>query len=88
LRKWESEGRIAASDVEANFRDVLAMFPLRMPTGDIFEISFDLRSRFDLSHWDSMLLAACVEAGIDTLYTEDMDARTTYDSLMLVNPFV
>ena len=32
----------------------------------------DLTGRYSLSHWDSMLLGACIEAGIDTLYTEDM----------------
>ena len=61
LRKWESAGKISANDVEANFRDVLAMFPLRIPTVDVFDVSFGLRSRFSLSHWTafSSLLARC-----------------------------
>lgn len=59
LRRWESESRIAAVDVQANFHDVLAMFPLRIPTSKTFELSFDLCARFSQSHWDSMLLAAC-----------------------------
>lgn len=29
LRKWEAAGRISAADVEVQFRDVLAAFPLR-----------------------------------------------------------
>ena len=35
-----------------------------------------------------MLLAACKEAGVDTLYSEDMAAGTNYDGLTIVNPFV
>ena len=34
-----------------------------------------------------MLLAACKEAGVTTLYSEDMDAATDYDGLSVVNPF-
>ena len=75
-------------DDDEHFHDVLAMFPLRLPTTRVFEIAFDLHSRFSLSHWDSMLLAACKEAGVTTLYSEDMAAGTNYDGLIIVNPFV
>jgi predicted nucleic acid-binding protein len=87
LRKWESAGRITAADVEAHFRDVLAMFPLRIPTVSVFDIAFDLHTRFSLSHWDSTLLAACKEAGVTTLFSEDLDPGTNYDGLAVVNPF-
>jgi predicted nucleic acid-binding protein len=88
LRKWELAGRITPADVIAHFRDILAMFPLNVPTVASFQTSFDLRSRFSLSHWDSMLLAACKEAGVDTLYSEDMSSGTDYGGLVIVNPFV
>lgn len=88
LRKWESAGLIAAADVEAHFRDVIAMFPVQLPTIDVFRISFDLRARFSLSHWDSMLLAACKEAGVTTLYSEDMAVGTDYDGISILNPFI
>lgn len=88
LRRWESIGRLSTADVESHTRDVIAMFPLRTATVATIEISFRLRDRFSLSHWDSMLLAACKEAGVDTLYSEDMDAGTDYDGLKIINPFV
>jgi predicted nucleic acid-binding protein len=88
LRKWAYGGRIAAADVEANFVNVLDMFPISLPTRGVFTACFALSSRFSLSHWDSMLLSACIEAGVDTLYTEDLDANTTYDSVYLINPFL
>ena len=87
LRRWQSEAKITAADVQANFHDVLAMFPLQIPTRKAFDVSFDLSARFSLSHWDSMLLAACKEAGASTLYSEDMDAGTDYDGVRIVNPF-
>ena len=88
LRAWESRGRLTAPEVEAAFQRARAMFELRIPSEAMFQISFDLRSRFSLSHWDSMLLAACKEAGVSTLFSEDMDSGTDYDGLTIVNPFV
>jgi predicted nucleic acid-binding protein len=87
LRRWESKGKLNPEEVEATFRRFSAMFPLRAPGAGIFQLSFDLRSRFSLSHWDSILLAACKEAGVTTLYSEDMDSGTDYDGLRIINPF-
>jgi predicted nucleic acid-binding protein len=88
LRKWEAAGRMSTSDVEANFGDVFRLFPLRLPAATLFAISFDLHRRYSLSHWDSMLVAACKEASIAVLYSEDMDPGTDYDGVRIVNPFV
>jgi predicted nucleic acid-binding protein len=88
LRKWQSAGRLASADVEAHFSDFLPMFPLTIPSARVFQISFDLHSRFSLSHWDSMLLAACKEAGVNILYSEDMAGGTDYDGFVIVNPFI
>lgn len=53
----------------------------------VFDFAFDLHARFSLSHWDSMLLGACREAGVTTLFSEDLDPGTDYDGLAVVNPF-
>ncbi|MBI3407928.1 MAG: hypothetical protein HY040_06175 [Planctomycetes bacterium] len=87
LRKRELVGRISASELESRFRKFLAMFALAIPSVQVFSTYFDLRARFSLSHWDSMLLAACKEAGVTTLFSEDMDSGTDYDGLTIGNPF-
>ena len=87
LRKRESAGRITPAEVEDHFRKFLAMFPLVIPNAGVFSTYFNLRARFSLSHWDSMLLAACKQAGVTTLYSEDLDPGTDYDGLRVVNPF-
>lgn len=88
LRKWEAAGRVSAADVEAQFRDVRAAFPLRLPGAASFGISFTLRSRYSLSHWDSLLIAACQDAGVTRLYSEDMQHGADYDGVTVVNPFI
>jgi predicted nucleic acid-binding protein len=87
LRRWESNRKLTGNEVEAAFQRSCSMFRMQLPTEAVFQTSFQLRSRFSLSHWDSMLLAACKEAGVTTLYSEDMDAGTNYDGLSIVNPF-
>lgn len=81
-----------AQQIEAHVvRDYLDVvrqqFTLVMPTPPVLDLALDLADRYSLSHWDSMLLAACVDAGVTTLYTEDMGAPRTMDSIDLVNPF-
>ena len=88
LRKWERSGRIARAELEAYIANLLRMFPVTLPKVELLNTAIDLSSRHSLSHWDSLLLAACVDAGITTLYSEDFSAGCTYDSVSIVNPFV
>jgi predicted nucleic acid-binding protein len=88
LRRWESKGKITSAEVEAHFHDVWTMFPLQLPTESYIDRSFDLRRRYMLSHWDSLLLAACQEAGVTRLYSEDLQNGANYDGVTVINPFV
>ena len=46
-----------------------------------------LSQRFQLSHWDGLVVQAALDAGCTTLYTEDMHAGQRFDDLEIVNPF-
>jgi predicted nucleic acid-binding protein len=87
LRKLESKGQLTSTTAESAFARFRAMFALRMPSESIFEISFDVCSRFSLSHWDGMLLAARKASSVSMLYSEDMAAGMEYDGVTIVNPF-
>jgi len=87
LRRWESAGKRSGADVDADIRNILAMSPLVYPTKQVILHSLRLHSRYSLSHWDSMLIAACLEAGVDTLYSEDLADGATYGSVTVVTPF-
>ena len=87
LRRWENEGRIRREETAQHMAQLESMYPMALPTPSILRASMELSSRHSLSHWDSLLVAACIEAGVDTLYTEDLGADASYDSLRIVNPF-
>jgi predicted nucleic acid-binding protein len=88
LRRWESEGRIKRSDTLRNLKRVETMFRCVLPSQFILEASLDLSSRYSLSHWDSMLLAACLAADVRTLYSEDLGHGVQYASVSVINPFL
>jgi len=47
-----------------------------------------LRKSYSLSYWDSLIVAAAIDAGCATLFSEDMQhGQTIEDCLTIVNPF-
>lgn len=88
LRRWESAGRTTRDDTVRHLSRLESTFTFVFPSQSVLVASLALSSRYSLSHWDSLLLAACIEAGVDTLYSEDLDAGMTYDTVTVVNPFV
>lgn len=88
LTRWLHQKQLDRADLVRFTEQIQRMFPLVMPTPAVLDRALDLAGRYSLSHWDSMLLAACLEAGIETLYTEDIGAPRKIDALALVNPFL
>jgi len=50
--------------------------------------ALDIRERYNFSWYDSLILAAALEGGCDTLYSEDMqNGQEINGQLRIVNPF-
>jgi predicted nucleic acid-binding protein len=64
----------------------LAVFPLKIPSPSVLVRAQDLHVLSGISFWDAMLYAACLEAGVDTLYSEDLPGCPV-PGLKIVNPF-
>ena len=67
-------------------RDLQQVWYTALPTWTVIDRAEDLMNRFSLSHWDSMVVAACLEANVQILYTEDF-GYSAIDGLKIVNPF-
>jgi predicted nucleic acid-binding protein len=49
----------------------------------------DLRTRYSLSYWDSLIIASALQSGVPTLYSEDMQNHLVIDQkIRIVNPFL
>lgn len=88
LRSMQDRRKLASRDVERVLRGYLRLFAVKLPTLRVVDHALSLASRFSLSHWDSMLLGACTDAGVETIYTEDMGAPIDINGIRLVNPFI
>jgi predicted nucleic acid-binding protein len=84
-RKLESLGYDKAQAYQY-IRDLQQVWHTTLPTWAVIDRAENLMNRFSLSHWDSMIVAACLEANVQTLYTEDF-GYTAIDSLSIINPF-
>jgi predicted nucleic acid-binding protein len=87
LRYWRDMGEISDRGFRRYLQLVRRLFPLSIPTQAVLDRALDLADRYSLSHWDSLIVAACIEAGVDQLYTEDMGSPRKIDSLQLISPF-
>jgi len=84
-RKLESLGYSRAQAYQY-IRGFQQVWYTALPSWAVIDRAEELMSRFSLSHWDSMVVAACLEANVETLYTEDF-GYSDIDGLKIVNPF-
>jgi predicted nucleic acid-binding protein len=59
-----------------------------LPAIQVWPEARSLQTRYSLSFWDALLVAACIRGGVQVLYTENIGSPCTMDTLSLVNPFV
>lgn len=64
------------------------LFPIAPLTIDTFVAARVIHSRYQVSHWDSLILASAREAGCAVVYSEDLGNGQEYDGVKVVNPFL
>ncbi|MEI6613210.1 PIN domain-containing protein, partial [Polynucleobacter sp.] len=67
----------------------ISIFNIRPLNVETFETGLAISRRYGYQHYDSMIIAAALQAGCETLYSEDMHHRQMIDKrLQIVNPFI
>lgn len=66
------------------FMDVLQLV---VPSPKVLKYARRLHQDQGVSFWDAMIIGACIECGVETLYSEDLPGRTIDATLQVVNPF-
>jgi predicted nucleic acid-binding protein len=59
-----------------------------MPSLALYQRGLTLQARYKLSFYDSLIVAAALEAGCKRLLSEDMQHGLRIEKLTIVNPFV
>lgn len=81
-----------AKFTEDALRQLIDAFYTKYGVADLQRSTFlaasDLRDRYSLSYWDSVIVASALETGAEILYSEDMqDGLLVNNQLRIVNPF-
>jgi len=63
------------------------LFRMATPGNAALDLGLRLRRERQVQYWDAMLIGACVEAGVRTLYSEDLPSASRMEGLEIVNPF-
>jgi predicted nucleic acid-binding protein len=71
-----------------DIEDLSLIWSCRLPSLDTFRHARALIGRFSLSFWDALIVAACLDAGVMRLYSEDFSAYPRIDTLEVINPFL
>ena len=66
----------------------LETYPIIPVSESVFWAALEIRKRYQISYWDSAILAAAVELGCRTVYSEDLNHGQSYAGVRVVNPFV
>lgn len=78
--------RDEAHEVVDSLIDLCEVVPVDAPT---VREAMRLASRYDLQHWDALIVASALAADCETLYSEDMQHGQVFDGRITVtNPFL
>lgn len=57
--------------------------------GPVFLLASELREQLSVSYWDSLILAAALQAHVPILYSEDLQhGQRIHNQLLILNPFL
>ncbi len=71
----------------ARLREFMGILPLIVPSPNVLDHAQALHRDQGISFWDAMIIGACLDCGVRTLYSEDLPGRIFEPGLQIVNPF-
>jgi len=75
------------SDAQQYLHDVLAPLCTVFPSIDLFRQALVIQQDTRYSFYDSMIIGGALQAGCDTLYSEDLQHGQQIRGLRILNPF-
>lgn len=83
------QGRLPRETVIRLVRILMNRCEVMSVTRQTVETALYLGDRYQVSHWDSLIIAVALAAGCDTLFSEDLQHGQIFNGqLTVVNPFL
>lgn len=87
-RKLAAYG-LSPQQAYADLRRLRTVWTPALPSMAVLDRAETLMSTGNLSFWDAMIVAACIESSVTHLYSEDFDNSTTaITGINIINPFI
>ena len=85
IGKFKLDNELVSQTIEKN---VFAVVSIENLTVEIYTKAFQVRKKYHVSYWDSLVVASALESDCTTLYSEDMhDSLVIENRLTVINPF-
>ncbi len=79
--------RLTENEMRKYLQSVLAPLLRVQPSIRLFQAALDIQLRYRFSFYDSLIVAAALEAGCKTIYSEDLQHAQVIEGLTIENPF-
>ncbi|MFM9880049.1 MAG: PIN domain-containing protein [Burkholderiaceae bacterium] len=79
---------LLAADAQALLHNLLMPLCRVMPSQPLYQTALDLQARWRYSFYDSLVIAAALQAGCTRLLSEDLQHGQQIDGLRIENPFL
>lgn len=84
-RKLAGQG-FTQADAWHRLNELLDLYPLLLPSDSALRQAQGLHLDRGLAFWDAMIVASCIDGGVQRLYSEDLPAQPIL-GLEILNPF-
>jgi predicted nucleic acid-binding protein len=86
---WMTRRKTEVADAQIQFflDELLTPMWLVMPSVGLYKSALRVHSRFGFAFYDSLIVAAALQAGSKRLFTEDLQHGQHIDGLLIQNPF-
>ena len=85
VRKFKIDDDMAFKAIQENVFTIASVETL---TAQIYTKAFQIRKQYNISYWDSLVVASALESGCTKLYSEDMQEGLVVDGVLnIINPF-
>ena len=80
--------RIPERIIAGNLNSLINLARVQSVTVETVRHALQIRARYGFSYWDCQIVASAIEAGCNTLYSEDLQhEQRVENTLLIINPF-
>jgi len=79
---------LSLTDCQEYLQTVLNPLCSVFVTIELYQMALKMRDRYNYSFYDSLIIAAAIDAGCSRLYSEDLQHNQQISGLTILNPFL